>query len=108
MKEPAQFIRWFEDITIDDVPFVGGKTASLGEIPNNAILIDDFSRLFDGGICGQAPSDYPEFAEFVVRAGIDSISLNPRSARAKDSVRSPGTWPSASSPNVLARPWKQE
>jgi len=29
------------------------------------------------GICGQAPSDYPEFAEFLVQAGIDSISLNP-------------------------------
>jgi pyruvate,water dikinase len=29
------------------------------------------------GICGQAPSDYPEFAEFLVEAGIDSISLNP-------------------------------
>lgn len=29
------------------------------------------------GICGQAPSDYPEFAQFLVRAGIDSISLNP-------------------------------
>ena len=31
------------------------------------------------GICGQAPSDYPEFAEFLVEAGIDSISLNPDS-----------------------------
>ena len=31
------------------------------------------------GICGQAPSDYPEIAEFLVRAGIDSISLNPDS-----------------------------
>jgi pyruvate, water dikinase len=100
------------------------------EIPNNVILIDDFSRLFDGfsigsndltqltlgvdrdstlvaqvfderdpgvmklisqviigakrnqrhsGICGQAPSDYPDFAAFLVLKGIDSISLNPDS-----------------------------
>jgi pyruvate,water dikinase len=100
------------------------------EIPNNVLLIDEFSRLFDGfsigsndltqltlgvdrdsslvahdfderdpgvmklismaiqgtkrngrhsGICGQAPSDYPEFAEFLVKEGIDSISLNPDS-----------------------------
>ncbi|MFR9779538.1 phosphoenolpyruvate synthase [Micromonospora sp. MS34] len=32
------------------------------------------------GICGQAPSDYPEFARFLVECGIDSISLNPDSA----------------------------
>jgi len=31
------------------------------------------------GICGQAPSDHPEFAEFLVSCGIDSISLNPDS-----------------------------
>ena len=31
------------------------------------------------GICGQAPSDYPEFARFLVTQGIDSISLNPDS-----------------------------
>ena len=31
------------------------------------------------GICGQAPSDHPEFAAFLVKAGIDSISLNPDS-----------------------------
>jgi pyruvate,water dikinase len=100
------------------------------EIPNNVILIDEFSKVFDGfsigsndltqltlgvdrdsqivafdyderdegvlkmiemavcgasrnhrhsGICGQAPSDYPEMAEFLVRLGIDSISLNPDS-----------------------------
>jgi pyruvate,water dikinase len=29
------------------------------------------------GICGQAPSDYPEVAEYLVEIGIDSISLNP-------------------------------
>jgi pyruvate,water dikinase len=31
------------------------------------------------GICGQAPSDYPDFAAFLVQQGIDSISLNPDS-----------------------------
>lgn len=100
------------------------------EIPNNVILIDEFSKLFDGfsigsndltqltlgvdrdselvaidfderdqgvmkmismaiqgtkknarhsGLCGQAPSDYPDFAGFLVKEGIDSISLNPDS-----------------------------
>jgi pyruvate,water dikinase len=100
------------------------------EIPNNVILADRFSEIFDGfsigsndltqltlgldrdsalvahifdernegvkqmvalaiakakqngrkiGICGQAPSDYPEFASFLVEQGIDSISLNPDS-----------------------------
>jgi pyruvate,water dikinase len=100
------------------------------EIPNNVILADEFSEVFDGfsigsndltqltlgldrdsalvahifdernpgvkamvaqvigkakakgrkvGICGQAPSDYPEFAQFLVEQGIDSISLNPDS-----------------------------
>ncbi len=29
------------------------------------------------GLCGQAPSDYPEMAEFLVNIGIDSMSLNP-------------------------------
>lgn len=98
------------------------------EIPNNVILIDEFSKLFDGfsigsndltqltlgvdrdseivsfdfderdagvkqmikmavegakrngrhsGLCGQAPSDYLEMAEFLVEIGIDSMSLTP-------------------------------
>ncbi len=98
------------------------------EIPSNVILIDEFTKYFDGfsigsndltqltlgldrdagnlafignekneavktliavaikgakkhgkkiGICGQGPSDFPDFAEFLVRQGIDSISLNP-------------------------------
>ncbi len=98
------------------------------EIPNNVLLIDEFSKIFDGfsigsndltqltlgvdrdsaivafdfderdagvkqmirlavegcrrnhrhsGLCGQAASDFPEIAEYLVRLGIDSISLNP-------------------------------
>ncbi len=31
------------------------------------------------GICGQGPSDFPDFAEFLVKQGIDSLSLNPDS-----------------------------
>jgi pyruvate, water dikinase len=52
------------------------------------------------GICGQAPSDYPEYAEFLVHAGIDSISLNPdsvlgatRRILALEAARSPAACP---------------
>jgi pyruvate,water dikinase len=31
------------------------------------------------GLCGQAPSDHPEFAEFLVQCGIDSLSVSPDS-----------------------------
>jgi hypothetical protein len=31
------------------------------------------------GICGQGPGNHPDFAEFLVREGIDSVSLNPDS-----------------------------
>jgi pyruvate,water dikinase len=31
------------------------------------------------GICGQGPSDYPDFAQFLVKEGIDSISVTPDS-----------------------------
>ncbi len=106
----------------------GLKVYMMVEIPSNVILIDKFSKYFDGfsigsndltqltlgvdrdsslvshvyderdeavkemlslaikgakrngrkiGICGQAPSDFPEIAEFLVKEGIDSISLNP-------------------------------
>jgi pyruvate,water dikinase len=37
------------------------------------------NRNCDVGICGQAPSDYPDFAEFLIECGIDSVSLNPDS-----------------------------
>jgi pyruvate,water dikinase len=106
----------------------GLKIYAMCEIPNNIVLIDDFSKHFDGfsigsndltqltlgvdrdseivafdfderdegvkemirlavdgcrrngihsGLCGQAPSDYPDMAEFLVEIGIDSMSLNP-------------------------------
>lgn len=105
----------------------GLELVMMCEIPSNVILIDEFSRYFDGfsigsndltqlvlgvdrdstmlsslfderdeavkkmmamaiegahkncryiGICGQAPSDYPEIAHFLIAAGINSLSLN--------------------------------
>lgn len=53
----------------------------------NPAMLDMFKRAIDAckrhnkycGICGQAPSDYPEIAEFLVKEGISSISLNPDS-----------------------------
>jgi pyruvate,water dikinase len=106
----------------------GLEVYAMCEVPSNAILAEDFLRVFDGfsigsndltqltlgldrdsgtvahlfderndavrwliaraiaaarklgkpiGICGQAPSDYPEFATWLVSEQIDSISLNP-------------------------------
>ncbi len=54
------------------------------------------------GICGEAPSDYPEFARFLVDAGIDSISLNPASvlgALRKLTSRSDSRRPARRSPS---------
>lgn len=55
--EPVSYIRWFEDLSLDDVPLVGGKNASLGEmyrilsargvnIPNGFAITADAYRLF--------------------------------------------------------------
>jgi len=69
---------------------------TLGVDRDSEILADDFDERDAGvkemirlavtgahrnhrhcGLCGQAPSDYPEMAEFLVETGIDSMSLNP-------------------------------
>jgi pyruvate,water dikinase len=69
---------------------------TLGVDRDSAIVAEDFDERDNGvkemirlavmgarrnkrhsGLCGQAPSDYPEMAEFLVEIGIDSMSLNP-------------------------------
>jgi pyruvate,water dikinase len=69
---------------------------TLGVDRDSAILAEDFDERDPGvkemirlavegskrngkhcGLCGQAPSDYPEMAEFLVEIGIGSMSLNP-------------------------------
>jgi pyruvate,water dikinase len=53
------------------------------------------------GLCGQAPSDYPEMAAFLVETGIDSISLNPDTVLA--TTRQVLELESARSPSQAAR-----
>jgi phosphoenolpyruvate synthase/pyruvate phosphate dikinase len=107
MAKKYKYARFFQDIRMEDVSLVGGKTASLGEMYRELTLgVDRDSEIvaFDyderdagvkemirmsvesckrngrhSGLCGQAPSDYPEMAEFLVEIGIDSMSLNPDS-----------------------------
>ncbi len=60
-----------------------GGLAHLGNEKNEAVM-EEIKRVIKickekgkyCGICGQAPSDYPDFAEFLVKEGIESISLN--------------------------------
>ena len=61
-----------------------GKIAYIGDEQNEAVK-EMIKKVIDIckkrkkyiGICGQAPSDFPDFAEFLVGQGIESISLNP-------------------------------
>ncbi len=61
-----------------------GQLSYIGDERNEAVLdmIYEAIRVCKEkgkyiGICGEAPSNYPEFAEFLVEQGIDSMSLNP-------------------------------
>lgn len=60
------------------------KIAYLGDERNEAVkkMISRVIKLCEQknkycGICGQAPSDFPDFAQFLINEGIESISLNP-------------------------------
>lgn len=55
------------------------KNEAVKELIRNLIKIAKKYRR-KVGICGQGPSDFPDFAEFLVEEGIDSISLNPDTA----------------------------
>lgn len=61
-----------------------GQLAKIGDERNEAVkhMIKKVIKICRErkkycGICGQAPSDYPEFAEFLIKEGIESMSLNP-------------------------------
>jgi len=63
----SKYIRFFSDLSNEDTAEVGGKNASLGEM---------ISQLGPKGIRTPA-SDIPEFTQFLVEQGINSISFNP-------------------------------
>jgi len=72
-----------EDLGLHPVPDGGhAAIADKGLALGDVLVLDDPQAHAAGikiGICGQAPSNYPEFAGFLVEHGIDSISLNPDS-----------------------------
>ncbi|MFC1789561.1 phosphoenolpyruvate synthase [Patescibacteria group bacterium] len=52
------------------------RNAAVKKMIKNVIAIAKKKKKYVG-ICGQGPSDFPEFAKFLVKEGIDSLSLNP-------------------------------
>ena len=74
----------FDDDDIECIDFQYPITASVYDENNEAVkeLVRQTIKVarekgVKVGICGQAPSDFPEFTEFLVEQGIESISLNP-------------------------------
>ena len=62
-----------------DIASVGNeKNEAVKELIKEAVKVCKEKGKYSG-ICGQAPSDFPDFAEFLVDIGIESISLNPDS-----------------------------
>jgi pyruvate,water dikinase len=52
------------------------RNAAVKEMVKKVIKICNQKKKYCG-ICGQAPSDWPEFAEFIMKEGIQSMSINP-------------------------------
>mgnify|MGYP000572013008 CR=1 FL=1 len=62
-----------------EIAFVGNeKDEAVKELIEEAIKVCQNNNKYIG-ICGQGPSDFPDFAQFLVELGIESISLNPDS-----------------------------
>lgn len=91
-RNPKALILAFDEVSIADIPLVGGKNASLGEMiqqltPKGVKVPSGFAttalayRYFiqAAGIAAQLHQIFAEFARFLVEQGIDSISLNPDS-----------------------------
>src|SRR3546814_9446003 len=77
---------WSSDVCSSDLDRDSGFLASLFDERDEAVtrMIAEAIRKAHAagikiGICGQAPSNHPDFAAFLVAEGIDSISLNPDS-----------------------------
>ena len=78
-------MRWFEALGLEDAPgwwkkCLPGRNASTAHAQGHTHpqrICHHRRNHRHSGLCGQAPSDYLELAEFLVKIGIDSMSLNP-------------------------------
>jgi pyruvate,water dikinase len=69
----SKFIRWFEEISIKDVPLVGGKNASLGEMFQIRTLVRST------GIPEEVASEIREaYAQLCLRSGVQELDVPQR------------------------------